>query len=222
MAALALAALMLWKLGGLLLLLFAAILLAIAFNALADGLRRLMPLPRKAAILLSAALIFGVLGAVIALYGWRIQDHQDLPTSDRLLPGYGGGPPRFFGPRAWAVITVSGLLLAAMIYIGFESALGPDNRVEHARALALGALIAASAVATAALSGLRTWTARIVSGASVVSLVALVQTPVLARLVTLEPLHLDDWARVAVAGAAAGVFALVVKGALTERAPKPA
>ncbi len=73
-AALALAALMLWKLGGLLLLLFAAILLAIAFNALADGLRRLMPLPRKAAILLSAALIFGVLGAVIALYGWRIQD----------------------------------------------------------------------------------------------------------------------------------------------------
>ncbi len=147
---------------------------------------------------------------------------QDLPTSDRLLPGYGGGPPRFFGPRAWAVITVSGLLLAAMIYIGFESALGPDNRVEHARALALGALIAASAGTTATLSGLRTWTARIVSGASVVSLVALVQTPVLARLVTLEPLHLDDWARVAVAGAAAGVFALVVKGALTERAPKPA
>ena len=65
-------ALLVWKLAGLLLLLFASVLLAIAFSALGDALRRLAPIPKKAAALLSAVLICGVLGAVVALYGWRI------------------------------------------------------------------------------------------------------------------------------------------------------
>lgn len=71
-AILAVGALVVWKLAGLLLLLFAAILLAVALGALADGLRRFAPVPRKLAVMASAALVFGVLGAVIALYGWRI------------------------------------------------------------------------------------------------------------------------------------------------------
>jgi predicted PurR-regulated permease PerM len=68
----ALGALLAWKLAGLLLLLFAAILLAIAFATLGEGLRRLAPLPYKLSIVLAAALVLGVLGAVVALYGWRI------------------------------------------------------------------------------------------------------------------------------------------------------
>ncbi|MFI4974769.1 MAG: AI-2E family transporter [Caulobacterales bacterium] len=67
-----LGALLVWKLAGLLLLLFAAILLAVALSAMADGLRRVAPIPKKLAIIVSAALIFGVLGGVVALYGWRI------------------------------------------------------------------------------------------------------------------------------------------------------
>jgi predicted PurR-regulated permease PerM len=65
-------ALILWRLAGVLLLLFAAILLAAALDALAGGLRRIAPIPRQAAIGLSAVLVFGVLGGVIALFGWRI------------------------------------------------------------------------------------------------------------------------------------------------------
>ncbi len=76
-ALLVVGALILWKLAGGLLLLFAAILLAAALDALADGLRRLAPLPRQAAIGLSAVLIFGVLGGVVALFGWRILDQYE-------------------------------------------------------------------------------------------------------------------------------------------------
>lgn len=71
-ALVALVAVIFWKLGDLLLLLFASILLAITLIALADGLRRLAPVPRPVAIMAAAALVFGVLGAIVALYGWRI------------------------------------------------------------------------------------------------------------------------------------------------------
>ncbi len=71
-ALLALAAVIAWKLAGVLLLLFSAILLAAALSAMSDGLRRLAPLPNSVAVLLAALLMFGVLAGVIALFGWRI------------------------------------------------------------------------------------------------------------------------------------------------------
>ena len=71
-ALLALAALIAWKLTGVLLLLFSAILLAAALSAMSDGLRKLAPLPCQVAVLLAALLMFGVLAGVIALFGWRI------------------------------------------------------------------------------------------------------------------------------------------------------
>jgi predicted PurR-regulated permease PerM len=69
---LALAAVVAWKLAGVLLLLFSAILLAAALSAMADGLRKLAPLPSSVAVLLAALLMFGVLAGVIVLFGWRI------------------------------------------------------------------------------------------------------------------------------------------------------
>jgi len=71
-ALLALAAVVVWKLAGVLLLLFSAILLAAALSAMSDGLRKLAPIPNPVAVLLAALLMFGVLTAVIALFGWRI------------------------------------------------------------------------------------------------------------------------------------------------------
>jgi len=64
------AALVVWKLAGVLLLLFSAILLAAALSAMSDGLRRLAPLSKPVGVLLAALLIFGVLVGVIALFGW--------------------------------------------------------------------------------------------------------------------------------------------------------
>ena len=69
---LVLAALIAWKLAGVLLLLFSAILLAAALSAMSDGLRKLVPLPKPVAVLLSALVFFGVLVGVITLFGWRI------------------------------------------------------------------------------------------------------------------------------------------------------
>ena len=71
-AILALLALVAWKLAGVLLLLFSAILLAAALSAMADGLRRLAPIPNQAAVLLAALVMFGVLVGIFALFGWRI------------------------------------------------------------------------------------------------------------------------------------------------------
>jgi predicted PurR-regulated permease PerM len=66
------AALFVWKLAGVLLLLFTAILLAAALSAIADGLRKLGPMPTQVAVMLAALLMFGILAGVIALFGWRI------------------------------------------------------------------------------------------------------------------------------------------------------
>ncbi|MGZ9113332.1 MAG: cation-translocating P-type ATPase [Brevundimonas sp.] len=142
---------------------------------------------------------------------------QEVPTSDRLLPTRGGGRPRFFGPRSWAIIAISGAMLAAGIYLGFDRALGSGNNVEHARSIAFSALIAMSTASTAVLSRLGGWTARIVVGASLASLVLLVQLPLLSRHLALEPLHWADWGLVAAAGSLAGLFAAVVKASLRVR-----
>lgn len=136
---------------------------------------------------------------------------QDSPTSDRLMPTERDGPPRFFGLRAWIMIGVAGLSLAALISLGFEHALGVTDDVEHARSMALGALIAAIAAITAVLSGLRTWMAWLVVLGSLASLVILVQVSFLAELLHLRPLHLDDWGLAAVAGVVAAIFAFMVK-----------
>ncbi len=71
-AVVAVGALLLWKLAGVLLLFFSAIVFAIALSAMADGLRRVVPIPRKVAVLAAAALIVAVLGAVVVMFGWRI------------------------------------------------------------------------------------------------------------------------------------------------------
>ncbi len=139
---------------------------------------------------------------------------QDLPTSDSLLPTERDGTPHFFRLPAWIVIGVASLSLTALISFGFDHALGVTNEVEHARSMALGALISASAAITAVFSGLRTWPAWILVLGSLASLALLVQVPLLAALVHLRPLHISDWALVAAAGVLGGLFALMVKIAL--------
>lgn len=71
-ALLALGAVLVWKLTGVLLLLFSAVLLAAALSAMADGLRKVAPIPSQIAVLLAAFAMFAVLAGVIALFGWRI------------------------------------------------------------------------------------------------------------------------------------------------------
>jgi predicted PurR-regulated permease PerM len=72
------AALLVWRLVGVLLLAFAALLLSITFLAIGDGLRRLAPfLSRRVAAAIAIALLLGGIGGIIAFYGWSIADQYE-------------------------------------------------------------------------------------------------------------------------------------------------
>lgn len=139
---------------------------------------------------------------------------QEYPGEGRLVPTQRGGVLRFFSGRAWIMIATAGLLLTLGVGAGFELALGDDNRVAHARTLALGILVFTSAGVMASLSGLATTTARVVAALTVVSFVVLAQTPGLSGILHLEPLHASDLLIAAAAGGAAGGLALLVRLAL--------
>jgi Ca2+-transporting ATPase len=138
---------------------------------------------------------------------------QDLPAS-RLARVERDGAPHFFAAREWWTMTLSGLVLAALLALGFEYALGPANDVEHARGFALAALVCAGAAMTAVLSRLRSRAAWISVAGSLGSLVVLVQVPWLAALVHLRPLHAADWTGVTAVAALAALSAWRVRSLL--------
>jgi Ca2+-transporting ATPase len=139
---------------------------------------------------------------------------QELPATERLAPRTGGGPARFFARRDWLVIAVAGALVTASVIAGYLASLGDGASVEHGRAMALAVLTLSSAALTGVLSRLRTWTARAVTAATPALSLVLLQTPALARLLHVTPLHLEDWA---LAITAAGLACLPVAFLSRER-----
>lgn len=123
---------------------------------------------------------------------------QELPAGrlERVRPRR---PARFFSPSEWLLIALVGGLVALMVIGGYVRSVEERGEVEHGRAMALATLTLASAALTAALSRLRTRTACLIAGATFASSILLIQTPMLARALHLQPLHLDDWG-VAIAG----------------------
>ncbi len=65
-------AVLVWRMHYVLLLLFAAILVAVILDAAADGLRRLLPVGRGLALALAGVLIAGMLGGIGVLFGQEI------------------------------------------------------------------------------------------------------------------------------------------------------
>lgn len=113
---------------------------------------------------------------------------------------------RLFTSGEWLEIVIVGVALTTLIAGGYLGALDEGSPVAHARAFALVTLCFASAVLAALGSGLRTRAARVVTAGTVVLTLTLVQTPGLAPLLHVVPLHADDL------GAAA--FAALVVAAL--------
>ena len=136
---------------------------------------------------------------------------QQLPP-DRLhrrRPVTASRQVRFFSRREWALVLATGLAIGVVIVITWDRSLEGGSTVEHARAMALVVLTLASAGVTAILSRLTTLTARVITAATVMASILLVQQPRLAAWLHLEPLHADDWLIAAAGGLlAAGLTAL--------------
>jgi len=142
---------------------------------------------------------------------------QQLPASARLLPVQRDGRARFFGALEWTLIGAVGLLVTAVTVFGYDYALGTGREVEHARAMAITALVAASAIITVSLAGLRTLSARVIVAASLAGLLVIVQVPWLSARLHLMPLHPDDLAIAAAGGMLAGIGAFAARMALGRR-----
>jgi Ca2+-transporting ATPase len=120
---------------------------------------------------------------------------------------------RFFSRREWRAIVLVGGIIALVAIGAYVWNVRESGNPQHGRSMAMAMLTLASAALTARLSGLRTRAARAVAAATVGSAIAAIQTPFLAAMLHLEPLHLLDWT-LAVAGS-------VLAAALSWGAPAP-
>lgn len=136
--------------------------------------------------------------------------YQGLPAGGRSSSSAKAGRLRFFSRLQAFVVTGTGLAAALVVMGGYAYGLGMNGDVEHARSMAMIMLCLLSALVTAILSGLTTTVSRIMTALTVLSGLALIQTPWLARWLHLRPLHLDDLL-ISVA-AAVGVAALMLPG----------
>jgi Ca2+-transporting ATPase len=134
---------------------------------------------------------------------------QELPTTAGLTPATGGRVARFFSNADWLRILLVGVALTVIVTAGYARSLGAGSNVEHARAMVLAVLTMASAVLTAALSGLRTGTARCVAAATAGLSVGLIQIPAASRTLHMEPLHADDWGLAVAAAVLVGLPVLL-------------
>ena len=121
---------------------------------------------------------------------------------------------RFFDAGDWTGIVASGALVAIVLFTGYWWAL-QSGGVEHARAVALVALIVAGAGVAALLTGLATWAARLIIGLTLGSVVLFTQWPPAAAIVGLQPLHAEDWLVGAVGGLLATAPVLLLRRSRT-------
>jgi Ca2+-transporting ATPase len=138
---------------------------------------------------------------------------QDLPADRGLAPVRRERTLRFFGRAQWLTIVAVGAVITGVVTFSYVRSLGDGYDVEHARAMALVALTAASAGITGSLSRLGSVAARIMVFGTLALSLLLVQTPSLAALLHLEPLHPGDW-MLAIGG---GLLAAVLSAGLRAR-----
>jgi len=140
---------------------------------------------------------------------------QDMPADAQLAPVVRTRRLRFFSLQQWLMIAAVGGAVTVIVSMSYLRSLGAGLDVEHARAMALVALTAASAGITLNLSRLRTPAAWVMVGGTLGLSVLFVQTPLLAAFLHLRPLHLDDWL-LALAG---GLLASLLSTFTSRRTP---
>ncbi|WP_302139939.1 cation-translocating P-type ATPase [Halomonas alkalicola] len=119
---------------------------------------------------------------------------QNLPASAALgQPPSRSDRPRFFTPRLWGALLVVGTAATAGVTGLYLYSLGADYAVEHARSVALMALILTGAGITAVLSRLRSTSAWTMVVAAPLLSAVMIHLPGLGSLLGLQPPHVEDW-----------------------------
>lgn len=119
--------------------------------------------------------------------------YQQFPDHELFSRPKTGEAAGFFSQREWISILLTGLLFTVAVVGGYILSLAENSDVEHARATALAILCLSSAFSTTTLSRLSTPAARLVVAGTILSVLLLIQVPVLADLLHLRPLHMLDW-----------------------------
>jgi Ca2+-transporting ATPase len=132
------------------------------------------------------------------------------PADVRRLPDIPRRQARFFDAGDWVGIGATGALIAIVLFFGFRWAL-ESGGIEHARAVALVALIVAGAGAAVLLTGLATRTARVVTGLTLGSAILFTQWQPVAGMLGLQPLHAADWLVGAIGGLLTTAPALLLR-----------
>ncbi|HEU0203321.1 MAG TPA: cation-transporting P-type ATPase, partial [Burkholderiaceae bacterium] len=114
---------------------------------------------------------------------------QQVAAPQALRPAPRRARLRFFDAGEWTTIGLVAAILTGVVVLGYVRSLGGTHDVEHARTMAMVALVVASAALTAGLAGLRSRSALAAISATLLSAVVLIQTPTLAALLHLSPLH---------------------------------
>jgi Ca2+-transporting ATPase len=135
---------------------------------------------------------------------------QELPVGG-LAPARRDGVTGFFSRGEWALIIVVGSLITCVVIGGYVWNVEARGSAEHGRAMAIATLALASAALAATFSRLRTGMARLITTLTLASTVLIIQTPVLAVALHLEPLHVEDWG-IALAGSAVAAGLLLMFG----------
>jgi len=114
---------------------------------------------------------------------------------------------RFFTRAQWLGVMASGLVFTAVVMASYHHGLTESGSSVHPRTMAVALLSLASVCITFMLGGLRTRAGRTVALLTTMLCVLFIQTPAIASVLNLEPLHADDWLMVT-ASAAAGALVL--------------
>jgi Ca2+-transporting ATPase len=135
---------------------------------------------------------------------------QELPANAH-LESRNERDGSFFTRSEWLLIATIGTVITLLIVWSYDHSLGTSGDVEHARTMALVLLVVASATLAVTLSAARNRAALTVALASIGSALLFVETPHMAGLLHLEPLHADDWLIAAAGGIAPGLLAVLLR-----------
>ncbi|HET9427000.1 MAG TPA: cation-transporting P-type ATPase [Allosphingosinicella sp.] len=122
-----------------------------------------------------------------------------------------GGRRAFFTPTEWGIVVATGIVMAAAILaifvLAIEAGAGPD----HARSMALVALVTGLAILLLSLTARKSWMPNLIAAAAIASAFFLVQIAPLAAIFHLHSLPSGDWLISAGAGALSALGALFLR-----------